>query len=154
MKRNIALATSILFAVTFVLSMAATAQASDGKHCSKASVAGKWAFTSAGSIVDIGPLGAVGSFIQDSSGNITGSETVSLNGAVADETFTATATVNSDCTGTDVFQVYESGVLVRTSTLNLVYDDNGRKARAIFTSIVLPNGIALLPILTVDAEQL
>jgi hypothetical protein len=141
------------FALFFVaVLMAGTAQAHDG-HCSAASVAGKWTFTTTGSIPGIGPVAAVGSYVADASGNLTGSQTRSLNGDVAVETFTGTSTVNSDCTGTDVIQVFESGVLVRTSTLGVVYDDDGSRARAIFTLLVLPDGTSLPTILTIDARH-
>jgi len=118
--------------------------------CSTASVAGRFGFTTTGSIPAVGPVAATGIFTQDASGNITGTQTRSLNGSVADETFTGTATVNSDCTGTDTVQVFQDGSLVRTTTLQVVYDDNGREARAIFTSLVLqPSGVSLPNIITI-----
>jgi hypothetical protein len=142
-----------IFAMFFVAAlMAGTAQAHDG-HCSAAWAAGKWTFTTTGSIPGIGPVAAVGSYVADTSGNLTGSQTRSLNGDVAVETFTGTSTVNSDCTGTDVIQVFESGVLVRTSTLGVVYEDDGSGARAIFTLLVLPDGTSLPTILTIDAKH-
>ena len=121
--------------------------------CSKAGVEGKWGFSTNGSIPAIGPVAATGLFNQDISGNITGSQTRSLNGDIADETFTGTATVNSDCTGSDTIQVFQNGVLVRTTTLNVVYDDNAREARAIFTSLVLPDGTNLPTVLTIEARR-
>jgi hypothetical protein len=121
--------------------------------CSKAGVEGKWGFSTTGSIPAIGPVAATGLFNQDISGNITGSQTRSLNGDIADETFTGTATVNSDCTGSDTIQVFQNGVLVRTTTLNVVYDDNAREARAIFTSLVLPDGTNLPTVLTIEARR-
>jgi hypothetical protein len=99
-------------------------------------------------------VAATGVFTQDQSGNITGTQTRSLNGDIADETFTGTATVNSDCTGTDTIQVYQNGVLVRTTSLHVVYDDNGREARAVFTSLVLPDGTSLPSIITTEARRL
>ncbi len=123
--------------------------------CSTASVAGRFGFTTTGSIPAVGPVAATGIFTQDASGNITGTQTRSLNGSVADETFTGTATVNSDCTGTDTVQVFQDGSLVRTTTLQVVYDDNGREARAIFTSLVLqPSGVSLPNIITIEARKL
>jgi len=96
--------------------------AASGLHvaCSTASVAGRFGFTTTGSIPAVGPVAATGIFAQDASGNITGAQTRSLNGSVADETFTGTATVNSDCTGTDTVQVFQDGSLVRTTTLHVV----------------------------------
>jgi hypothetical protein len=99
-------------------------------------------------------VAATGVFTQDPSGNITGTQTRSLNGDVADETFNGTATVNSDCTGTDTIQVYQNGALVRTTTLHVVYDDNGREARAVFTSLVLPDGTSLPSIISIEARKL
>ena len=154
MKRNSMQNTFAVLAVTVLLSMVAKAESKAGDQCSLAKSAGKWAFSISGSIPAIGPVGAVGMFNQDASGNITGSETRSLNGDIADETLTGTATVNSDCSGMDSFQVFENGVLVRTSWLSVVYDDNGREARAVFTSIVLPDGTSLPSILTVEAQRL
>jgi hypothetical protein len=61
--------------------------------------------------------------------------------------------VNPDCTGTDTIQVFESGVLVRTTTLHLVCDDDGREARAVFTSLVLPDGTSLPSIITIEARR-
>ena len=146
--------TTVFVTATLVLGMVASAQASGGKQFSTANVSGQWGFTINGSIPSIGPVGAIGMFTQDSSGNITGTETRSLNGDIADETLTGTATVSSDCSGSDSFQVFENGVLVRTSVVSLVYDENQQHARAVFTSIVLPDGTVLPSILTVDANRL
>ncbi len=153
MNRNIKLRILVAALVaTFVLSMGPTAQAAPGK-CSLSKLAGTYGLTTTGSILGIGPVAAVGLITIDALGNISGSQTRSLNGDIADETFTGTAIVNSACTGTDTVSVFESGVLVRTSTLKLVFDDDGRSARAIFTSIVLPDGTTLASILTVDARR-
>ena len=137
--------------VTFVLSIAPSSQAASGK-CSLSKLAGTYGLTTTGSIPGIGPVAAVGLITIDASGNISGSQTRSLNGGIADETFTGTATVNSDCTGTGTVSVFESGILVRTSTLKLVFDDDGRSAPAIFKSLVLPNG-ASLPTVTIEAQK-
>jgi hypothetical protein len=152
MKPIMRIAVRNLFIATLALTTVPAVQAVTHK-CSLVTVAGTYGLTTNGSIPAIGPVSAVGLVTIDKSGNLSGSQTRSLNGAIADETFTGTATVNPDCTGTDVIQVFQDGVLVRTSTLNLVYDDNGHSARAIFTSIVLPNGAQLPSILTIDARR-
>ena len=107
-----------------------------------------------GTINGVGPAASVGRFTSDSAGNISGSQTRSLAGQIAEETLSGSYTVNPDCTGTEVIQVFESGVLVRTSTLKVVFDQNGRGARAIFTQVVLPNGTVLPTVLTVDAKRI
>ena len=144
---------AIALPATLLLACSTTTLA-QGRHCSAALVSGKWAFTTTGTIVGIGPVSAVGTYTADRSGHLTGSQTRSLKGDIADETFTGTATVNDDCTGVDVIEVYESGVLVRTTTLKIVYDANGRGARAIFIALVLSNGLTLKPVLTIEAQKM
>src|SRR5438445_2549588 len=156
LKHIIGLNTVVPFLiVSFALAAASPAYASDARGCSRSLVAGTFGFTTTGSIPAVGPVAATGVFTQDREGNIKGTQTRSLNGSVADETFTGTATVNSDCTGTDTVQVFQDGSLVRTTTLHVVYDDNGREARAIFTSLVLqPSGVSLPSIITIEARKL
>lgn len=125
-----------------------------GPHCSTRALAGNWAFTVNGTINGVGPAASVGSFTSDRSGNISGSQTRSLAGQIAEETLSGSYTVNPDCTGTEIIQVFESGVLVRTSTLKVVFDQNGQGARAIFTQLMLPNGTVLPTVLTVDAKRI
>lgn len=150
-------ALTIAFVTTMVLGTVGSARADVHKHCSNATAAGKWAFTSAGTLIlPTGPVqvAAVATFAEDVAGNLSGSQTRSLNGDVADETFTGKATVNSDCTSTYIVDVFLSGVLVRTTTVHVVFDDNSRSARGIFTSLVLPNGASLPTVLTLDARRL
>jgi hypothetical protein len=154
MKRSVALA--IFSIAVFVMNIVTIGHAQNKTRCSTASVAGKWAFTSTGTLIlPTGPVqvAAVATFTADASGNISGSQTRSLGGDVADETFTGTASVNPDCTGTNTIQVFEGGVLVRTTTLHVVYDDNGQEARAVFTSLVLPDGTSLPSIITIEARR-
>ncbi len=143
-----------LLITLFALIAVSAAHASDARNCSTTSVAGKFGFTTTGSIPAIGPVAATGVLTLDRSGNITGAQTRSLNGDIADETFTGTAIVNPDCTGTNTIQVFEGGVLVRTTTLHVVYDDNGREASAVFTSLVLPDGTSLPSIITIEARRI
>jgi hypothetical protein len=158
MKRKVLRTKLALFlGAGFALSMTTSARADIHNHCSNATAGGKWAFTSTGSLIlPTGPVqvAAVATFTQDATGNLIGSQTRSLNGDVADETFTGKATVNSDCTATYVVDVFLSGVLARTTTVHVVFDDNARSARGIFTSLVLPNGASLPTVLTLDARRL
>ena len=93
-----------LLITLFALTAVSAAHASDTRNCSTTSVAGKLGFTTTGSIPAIGTVAATGIFTQHASGNITGTQTRSLNGDIADQTFTGTATVNPDCTGTTRFR--------------------------------------------------
>jgi hypothetical protein len=144
---------TIIASLAAMAALVCGAEAS-GPHCSTKTLAGNWAFTVNGTITGVGPVASVGSFTADKSGNISGSQTRSLAGAIAEETLTGSYTVNPDCTGTEVIQVFESGVLVRTSTLKVIFDENGRGARAIFTLLVLPNGTVLPTVLTVEAKRI
>lgn len=156
MKRNTApMALVILFAATFVVSVAATAQAEDAK-CSLPRAAGKYAFTDNGTVVGVGPRVASGIFTLDAAGNLlNGKATSSLNGAIADEAFSGPYTVNPDCTGTLTLSVFDlSGNLLFTATLNLAWDDNMRELRFIFTSVALPNGAPLTIVIAGDAKKM
>jgi hypothetical protein len=107
-------------------------------------------------ILPSGPvsLAQVGNFTLDTAGNVVGRQTRSLGGAIGHETITGKAQTNPDCTGTATLQVFdESGALARTVTLDDVFVDNGREARYIVTSTVLPNGVSLPTITTVEAKK-
>jgi hypothetical protein len=96
----------------------------------------------------------VGSYTQDSAGNVAGTQTRSNGGSSAVETITGIATVNRDCTGTANIDVYQDGVLQRSAVLALVYDGNGNHARMIFQSLILPDGTNLPVVITLDANRL
>ena len=140
----------------FLVSVPGLARADGRRHCSGGTAAGKWALTSSG--VLLLPTGAiqvsaVGVFDQDKAGNLSGTQTRSLNGDVAEETFTGKATVNSDCTSTYVVDVFAGGVLTRTTTLHIVFDNNSNSARGVFTSLILPNGVSVPTVITLDARK-
>ena len=78
-----------------------------------------------------------------------------MGGAFAHETLTGTLTVNRDCTISLVANVYDSsGNLARTSTIPGVLVNNGKQIRAIFESVVLPNGVNLPSVLTIEANRI
>jgi hypothetical protein len=132
--------------------------AQDSKQCSNATGAGSWGFTTTGVLLlptGAVPVAAAGSFIQDHRGNLAGSQVRSLGGGVAHETLTGTVTTNPDCTATYTISVYDdSGNLARTSILDGVLTNGGRKAHVVFESIVLPNGSSLPSVLTIDGDKL
>jgi hypothetical protein len=137
------------------LSLLAIAPGLHAVTCSNATAAGKWGFTTNGTVIGLGPVGAIGRFSQDVVGNLIGAQTRSLNGGVADETLTGNVTVNPDCTATGTINVYDSGTLVRITTVNVIYVNNVRDAHGIFTALVLqPSGIKLPTVITVDLKRL
>jgi len=136
-----------LFCVVVTATLAPAARAED-HACSNRSVAGKYGYTTAGTRLGIGPVAGTGIFTLDRDGNLLGGQqTVSFNGVIADETYTGTYTVNSDCTGTANAVVVSSiPAFNRASTFDLVWVDNSSALRAIFTNAGT--------IITVDAKKL
>ena len=126
--------------------------------CTSATAAGSFGFTTTGTLIlpsGPAPVAAVGLVSFDLNGNVTGSQDRSVGGAFAHETITGTFTVTRDCTITVVANVYDSsGNLVRTSTIPGVLVNNGKQIRAIFETVVLPNGLNLPSILTLDADRI
>lgn len=146
---------AILLGATF-LGLAPTMRAQNEVGCTNASVAGKWGFTTNGTVVDIGPRDSVGIFTLDGAGKlVNGTATASLNGTITDEMFFGTYSVNPDCTGKFAIEIFDlSGNKILTATLNIVFDDNVRELRAMYTSAVLPNGTALGTVITAQAKRL
>ena len=126
--------------------------------CTSATAAGSFGFTTTGTLIlpsGPAPVAAVGLVSFDLNGNVTGSQDRSVGGAFAHETITGTFTVTRDCTITVVANVYDSSVnLVRTSTIPGVLVNNGKQIRAIFETVVLPNGLDLPSVLTLEADRI
>ena len=119
--------------------------------------AGKYGFTLTGTVIlPTGPvpIAAVGRAVLEANGNVKGTESRSVGGGFADETFAGTYTLNSDCTGSATIAFYESGQLVRTSVLSLVFDDHEREIRMVQKSLELPNGTFLPVVITVEARKI
>ena len=144
---------AVVFAIGLIAGIAAPAHAWD-RPCSLASAAGNWSFTDQGTVVGIGPRTAVGIFTLDGAGNLTnGVATSSLNGSVANETFSGTYTVNSNCTGTISVTIYSGSTELFAVTLFTSFDSDMRHIRGIFTSAVTPGGTALSTVVNLDARK-
>jgi hypothetical protein len=156
MKRTIVRTALATILGATLLSLMPGARAQDERGCSNATVAGKWGFTTNGTVVGIGPRDSLGVFTLDGAGNlVNGKATASLNGSVTDETFTGTYSVNPDCTGKLAIAISDlSGNKILSATLDLVFDNNVRELRALFTSAVLPNNTPLTTVITVNAKRL
>jgi hypothetical protein len=103
-------------------------------ECTVADAAGRYGHTSTGTIVNpaVGPFTAVGHVTFTELGTLSGAQTTSIAGNLVEETFQGTYSVNPDCTGSATVYVYHGATLVRTSKLNLVWDNHQNEARAIF----------------------
>jgi hypothetical protein len=156
MKRNIVW--TIFFLATLFLSLAAVALAGDDDGtCSNARVAGEWGYSETGTFylpTGAVPYASVGSYTLDAEGNLSGARTASAGGTIVNATIKGTATVNSDCTGTETLSFYDaSGKLTGTAVKALVYVDGAREVRKIVTSVALPNGTSLGAVLTTNAKK-
>ena len=157
MKRSILL--RFCGAFLFVALMGAPAAQARNRSCSQAGVAGKWGYTYTGTIIlptGAIPTASVGRFTLDEAGNISGTQTRSVNGSVAEEIIKGKGTVNADCTATYKVDVYDgAGILLRSAVLAGVFVDKARELRLIFASlVVLPSGTSIPTVITVDAKRL
>lgn len=153
MKRNVI--RRMVVNLSFAVVVAVLLPAAHGESCSLARAAAPYAFSDSGTVVGVGPRVAVGTITFDAAGNVSGKATSSLNGNISTETFSGTYTVNPDCTGTfNVDIIDQSGNKIFTVTSNLAWDNNMREFRAIFTSLVLPNGGSLATVISGDARKL
>jgi hypothetical protein len=155
MKRNIARTTLLMVSEMMLLvTLAATARA-EGPQCSPALTAGKWGFTTDGTIIGVGPRVALALLTLDAAGNVKGKVSASLNGNVTHTTLSGTYTVNPDCTGALSFSEYDlSGNLAFTGTVDLVWDDSMQELRFIFTSAKLPDGTLIGTVIGGSARKL
>ena len=146
-----------LLGMILLVALVGLAPAAHAGSCSQARAAGEWGYSYTGTIIlPTGPVpaAAVGRFTLDAEGNLSGTQTRSVGGGVGEEVVKGSSTVNEDCTATFRVDVYDgAGNLLRTAVLNGVYLDNAAELRAIFASLVLPNGASLPIVITVDAKK-
>jgi len=154
MKRNSVRRSLVL--ISFAALIASMPTEAHGIHCSTTTVAGTWGFTLSGTLIlptGAVPGAAIGRAVADNDGNLTGTEARNVGGGYGDETFAGSWTVNPDCTGSMTANFYESGQLVRTSVLSIVFDDNSKEARMVQKSLTLPNGSELPVVLTLEGRK-
>jgi hypothetical protein len=140
--------TSIIVSVCFLVlaGVAGSLRADDHHPCSMRGVAGTFGYVVTGVRNGVGPVAGTGQLTFQRDGAVTGGkQTVSFNGVVADETYSGTWTVNSDCSGS--FEVVvDSPIAPRTSHLDMIFVDDANTIKAIFTD----DGT----ILTADAKRI
>jgi hypothetical protein len=103
-------------------------------ECTLSEAAGKYGYTSTGTVVSpaLGPFTAVGHVTLTESGTFTGAQMTSVAGNLFDETIQGTFTVNADCTGSATVRVFHGSTLARTTLLHVVWDIHQNELRAIF----------------------
>jgi hypothetical protein len=153
MKRNGAKTTVVLAVLAMaVVSMMPSAHA---QQCSLGGAVGKYAFSDSGTIIGIGSRAAVGLFTFDAAGNLTGKVTASLGGNVGSTNLSGTYSVSPDCSGAASFsESDQSGNLILTAMVAIVWDNSMREARFLFTSVTLADGTPLATVVNGDARKL
>ena len=130
------IATVVVFATVFVLSIAPKARAWEHEECSNATLKGSFGYTSTGTLLETfvpppfaGPFAEVGKQTFDGKGKTEATGTLSANGNILSKvTFDGTYAVNPDCTGS---MTLSSSLGV--SHADFVIDDDGSELRLIFT---------------------
>ena len=143
---------------TLLLCLAEVGWAQDGRSCSSASLAGAWGYIETGTVVTpAGPVpgAAVGRYDFDAAGGFSGTQYSSVGGNLAQDTKLGAYTVNPDCTGTLTLSVYDpTGRLLRSSVWAFVLTDKAMQLRGTMTSLMLPNGMRLAPIMSMTAARM
>ena len=136
MKRTVAPMTVVaVFATVFALGILPKAWADDHRGCSDATLHGSFGFTSAGTLLALGPpfdgpFAEIGRQTFDGRGNTDATATLSANGNIFRVTVQGTYVVNPDCTGSMTFYISPFGT---RATADFVIDDDGAELRAIVT---------------------
>jgi hypothetical protein len=154
MKRNIS--RSMFSIVGLTVLCAGLVPALHAQACSVSNVAGKWAFSTNGNVIGIGPRVSAGIFTLDTAGKVSnGNATSSLNGAVTPEYFAGTYSVKQDCTGGLTVTITDtSGNPLFAVSLAAYFDDGGRELRGIFSLVVAPNGNVLPTAIVLNARKI
>lgn len=105
-----------------VVSMAQQDTQQAAPRCSNANLTGGYGFNVSGIAANGVQYSLVGRFVADGKGGVTGTSTQSVNGAISRPTFTATYTVNADCTGTTNI-TFDFGL---TTPLDFIIVDDGK----------------------------
>ena len=154
MKRKFAQTTLLISVAVLCLSLAPAVYAD--QSCSTAKAAGAYEFSLDGTLFVPNPVpgAAAGRVSIDTAGNISGTEARNVGGGFAYETLTGSLTVNSDCTGSFTANIYESGILVRTSVVAVVFFDNSNKIRGVQQSLTLPDHTPIPIVISLEANRL
>jgi hypothetical protein len=139
--------------IVAILGIPAAAQAGESS-CSLSRAAATWTFTDGGTVIGVGPRVAFGKFTLNASGKLlNGVATSSLNGAIADETFYGTYTVNSDCTGTISIEIFSGDTESLAVSADVLFDDRMQHINGIFTSVVTSGGVSLPTAIAVEGRR-
>ena len=101
---------------------------------------GDYAFFQQGTVVNVGPAVDVGIVQFDGKGNLTGSETVHVNGIIFTDTFSqGTYEVNPDCTGTATWiAIFSNGQQPQNRSASMVI---AKQSKEIFIMSTGPGAV-------------
>jgi hypothetical protein len=85
--------------------------------CSNGRLKGAYGLHTTGAVIGVGNLAAVGSFVFDGNGNLTGTLFVRVNGNVNKLTIIGTYSVAADCTVSDTWYLSNGAVSTHESVL-------------------------------------
>jgi len=155
MKKQLVRSIVLLFVVLISLTLVGSAK--NRCICSLAGVQGEWGYTETGTIIlPTGPVPfvAIGSVSVDANGAFTGTQESSTGGAPATERLDGSVTVDPECTGTITVGVHDqSGNLLRTVVIAVVYVDSESQFRGVVKSLTVPSGASLPSVITLSAER-
>jgi hypothetical protein len=143
--------------IAFAMLVASAAPAAHAQKCSMSGAVGAYGFTGTGTLLlSTGPvlIAAVGRINLRADGSLDGTEARNVGGDFANEALKGTWTLNPSCTGTLTAEIFESGVLVRTSVLSFVADDNMEETRNVQKSLTLPDGTNVPAVITFEAKRI
>jgi hypothetical protein len=155
MKCCIGLTTLVL--TLFAMFVVTAAPSAYAQQCSLAGAAGPYGFTGTGTLflpTGAVQIAAVGRINLRADGTLVGTEARSVGGDFANETLVGVWTVSANCTFTITAKVFVLGVLVRTSVLVGVLDENMTEARDVQKSLTLPDGTKVPVVITFEARRI
>jgi hypothetical protein len=128
-----ALTVAAITLMAMLSGLVSTPAAHAAEGCTIADFQGSWGFSFNGTIVSpsqfSGPVAAAGQFTSDENGNLSGSDTLSLNGQIIPRTFIGTAIVAANCTGSATLTIQTPANFFPPFHLHFVLDDRAREAR-------------------------
>jgi len=116
---------ALAFVSLAVLGMIMAPSARAAAHCSNSTLKGSYSATITGTVDGL-PLAELDLVSSNGNGTFTGTGTLAFNGAISSVSFTATYTINSDCSG--------SAVLSTGVTQNLNIKEDGTEVMFIGTN--------------------
>lgn len=135
MTLHLRTAALVFLIATVLFSIAPIARQKHDGVCSYRTVAGTFGYAATGIRTGVGPVASAGSITFGDDGSVEGKQTASFNGTFATETYEGTYVVDDDCHGAFKVDVTSSNpIFNRTTTVDLVWENDGNATHAIFTS--------------------